>query len=400
VETELKIQKRAIDLAVAAGRKRMSQRTGFIHFFPGEEQAADTIPLYENVCFALALFRQRSVEAVREGKDLLERLFAFQGAEGNFPVYLHEYPRCYDPWMALKIAPALFQIERHFGSVIGSDAKGKIASALDRAIRFSENRPRPPVWEHRLQKLLQREAVFTPSTQEEWFHWIVSEQLGSRPFPAEIPYQPLLQAFVGGSEIQEKGEPRPFPLEWALAESEGFSPRLLKDHPAAIQSALVFSVEGASYLPASPVSITAGRILWNGAGKLHSFSLPGANWRGSGQAFFDLPTGVEPEKGDLIEAAAFCDISPETSISVGGRKGTVFRLGEMVRIETPGLSFGLTFSLEAGQGEFCGQISRANRPAQTACRGSLLYEAFDWQIALRTLRRSGPCRISLALEGL
>lgn len=394
---DLKIEKRAVDLAIAAGRKRLSPRTGLVHLFAADENASDTIPLYENFCFALALFRHRSVESVLEGKEVVERLLAFQGAEGNFPIYLHDFPRCYDPWMALKIAPILAQIERHFGSVIPAETKKKIGSALERAIRFSVARERPPIWEHRFQNLLGNRAPFSPETPEEWFHWIVSEQLGSKTIHAEIPYHPLLQAFIGGQEIQEKGEPRPSPIEWALAEAGGFSERLLKDHPAVIQSALLFPVEGAKYLPEEAVYWRGGRILWKGASKLHSFSAPGGKWTSPNEVVFDLPAHAEPEKGDLIEAAVFCDLSPETQVSIEGIKGTVFKLQETVRIDTPNLMLSLQFTLLEGAGEFSGQISRANRPSQTACRGPLLYEAFDWKIALRTLRRTGPSRIGLRI---
>ena len=41
---------------------------------------------------------------------------------------------------------------------------------------------------------------------------------------------------------------------------------------------------------------------------------------------------------------------------------------------------------------------RANRPAQTACKGDLLYEAFDWRVAMRTLRRSPDCLIAVSMK--
>lgn len=391
--------KRLVDLAVSAGRKRQSPRTGFIHFFPAEETISDTIALFENFCFVVALFRQKSVESILEGKELLEKLLAFQTPEGNFPIYLHEFPKCYDPWMALRVAPVLVQIERRFGTVIGSDLKEKITASLARLLKFAESRARPAVWEHRFLKLQGKDADFTPSSHDDWFLWLISEQLDLSPAFREIPYHPDLQAFIGGAEIQEKGEPRPVPIEWVLAESEGFSERLLRDHPAMLHSALLFPIESPSVLPrTSCLLIQDGvRLLWREK-KLHSFSVPQGIFKEPGKVFFELKGPVFVEKGDLIEAAAFCDISPETELTIEGKKGTVFQLGDPIEIRTPLLTIELKFELLEGSGDFCGQISRKNRPAQIACKGALLYEAFDWQIALRTLRRSPDCLVALSIK--
>ena len=82
---------------------------------------------------------------------------------------------------------------------------------------------------------------------------------------------------------------------------------------------------------------------------------------------------------------------------IKGVKGTIFQFGDPVTIRTPTLTLRLQFDLIAGMGDFCGHIFRANRPTQVACKGALLYEAFDWQIGMRTLRRSGPCQIRVSI---
>lgn len=126
---ELKKRLKASDLAVAAGRKRQSPRTGFVHLFAADETATDTVPIYENFCFALALFRQKTGESVLEGKELIERLLAFQTETGSFPIYLHDYPRCWDPLMPLKIASLLLILVRHFSPVLGEELREKIDRA-------------------------------------------------------------------------------------------------------------------------------------------------------------------------------------------------------------------------------------------------------------------------------
>ena len=392
--------KRAVDLAVAAGRKRQSPRTGFVHLFPNEETFADTIPIFENFCFAMALFRQKSVESIREGKELIERLLAFQTAEGNFPIYLHDFPRCYDHWMGLKVAPILLQIQRRFGNVVGAELKEKMSLAYENLMRFAAMRNRPPLWEHRYLKLQGKEFSFQPVAHEEWFHWLVSEQLNALASCPKLPYHPAFQAFIGGSESQEKGEPRPVAIEWALAEKQGFSERLLRDHPAVLQSAILFPIEPEGYVfPDSAYHVIPeeARILWKGR-KLHSFSAPKGKMREPNKIFFDLSEPFIEEKGDLVEAAVFSDISSETEVTIGGKKGTVFSLGDSIEITTPSLTIKLRFDLVEGEGDFCGHISRANRPAQTACKGAFLYEAFDWRIAMRTLRRSSGCQIVASIQ--
>ncbi len=66
---------KAIELALKAGRKRQSTLTGFVHYCSEHpEKSSETIPTYENFCFALALLRSRIAENVLEAKALLEKL--------------------------------------------------------------------------------------------------------------------------------------------------------------------------------------------------------------------------------------------------------------------------------------------------------------------------------------
>ena len=129
---ELKKQIRAVDLALAACRKRQSPRTGFVHLFAGEESSPDTIPIYENFLFAFALFRQKTAESVLEGKELVERLIGFQTECGNFPTYLHDFPRCWDHSLPLKVAPIAVQLLRAFGSVLGAELKALLEKSIEK----------------------------------------------------------------------------------------------------------------------------------------------------------------------------------------------------------------------------------------------------------------------------
>jgi hypothetical protein len=373
---ELKKQIRAIDLAVLAGQKRCSPRTGFVHLYPNEE-FTDTIPLYENFCFALALFRQKTAESVSLGKELIAKLLAFQTEEGNFPTFLHDFPRCYDFHMSLKIAPILIYLLRLFPTILG-DLKPKIEAALAKTLAKP---PQKPLFENRYRACcgLPLVAVDTSSFSAlDWTEWLITAQLAGETH-LTLPYDSSLQLLQVPTrlEVQEKGEPRPNPIEWLLAEGQ-YSARHLRDHPHQLLSAPLFPI---SYTQA-PLLDTSYTRYWKGS-TLHSLYGQGS--------IFDLPEGVELGRSDLFEVSFFSDISEETQLFINGKKATSFRLGDSIEIQTPTLTLTLRFELTEGEGDFCGHVFRANRPTQIM-KG---YEAYDWQIGLRTLRRSPRAQITV-----
>jgi hypothetical protein len=148
----------------------------------------------------------------------------------------------------------------------------------------------------------------------------------------------------------------------------------------------------------TPQSQGGSRLLWGG-NKLHSLVVPNGEVLSEGKKIiFHLDEEPRLERNDLFEAFIFCDLSSETEILIQGKTGTVFYFGEVVQIKTPLLEIEAVFTLLEGEGDFCGQISKANRPSQIACQRELLHEVFDWQIGLRTLRRSKFCKIQLTLS--
>ena len=184
-ETIIK-RKRCIDLSLAACRKRQSPRTKFVHYFEGPGEHADTIPLYENFCFVLALYRQKTVEAVLEGKDLLERLLAFQASDGNFPIYLHEFPNCQSSLQRLKIVPLLIQLERYFSSVISSDIKEKLSLAIEKCLCVSSENL-SDLWKFRYDMCKESRSAIAIKPEKDWTHWLISRQLTKEPILLEAP---------------------------------------------------------------------------------------------------------------------------------------------------------------------------------------------------------------------
>ncbi len=133
--------RKLIDLSVASGNKHLSTQTDYIHlkYHALNEDSHLTIPLVENFLYALALFRTKSVENVTKAKGMVEKLLHFQSPQGNFPVYLHEYPECKDNYLSIQLLPPLYWILQNFSQVLGGDLKAKIENALLKLLKYTLN---------------------------------------------------------------------------------------------------------------------------------------------------------------------------------------------------------------------------------------------------------------------
>jgi hypothetical protein len=379
------------ELAYQAGKKRQSLRTGFIH---GSEIFSDTVSFYDNFCFVYALLAQRKTESILEAKTLLLRLLAFQSSEGNFPIQLHDYPRCYDPYLGLKIAPLLLRSLDAYGQVLGPDCRDKIDLALQQIFAFYADKLLPPLWDYRRQICLRQfPGPIVVPVEDLWEHWI-SEQFIKIP-TCDFFFQ-TLGLVPALSKNQDHLEPVPHLIEWACASAAGeFASRLAKDHPTQVQLAALEKVELLNPQLVSHFLAEPFKLYWND-GSLHTLILVAENIAVNSKSIVvELPSEVEFGREDLYEVAFFSDAAPEIRLQIDGLRGTVFELGQQVQIATPHFLIKLQFDLVSGEGNFCGQIVRSNRPEQIACVGLLQHETFDWKIGLRTLRRSSPCTIQI-----
>lgn len=121
-----------IDTALSACREFQSGQTGFVHhnYAPYDAERADTIPVYENVCFALTLMRRRVADTIQEGRDLLAKILEFESDSG-FPTYLHEYPRCRSQHLGVHLLQPLFWIVKDFTKILGEELKPRLMKAID-----------------------------------------------------------------------------------------------------------------------------------------------------------------------------------------------------------------------------------------------------------------------------
>ncbi len=111
-----------------------------------------------------------------------------------------------------------------------------------------------------------------------------------------------------------------------------------------------------------------------------------------GEFLIHLPE--EHLEEDALEIRCFLNIHEENKINI---KATTFRLGETVEIFSKDLKIELSF--HSDEGNYLGHISQANRPHS---KNVSIFDAYDWQIALRTIRRpvSATLRANLKIISL
>lgn len=124
-----------IERALQAGRRFQGVHTQCVHYNALDPESRETIPVYENALFALALLKSRTAETVAEARVILERILYHQShppsvTAGNFPIYFHESPHCYSRWMGAKLFAPLYAIYKGFHTVLGDELRQKTSSAL------------------------------------------------------------------------------------------------------------------------------------------------------------------------------------------------------------------------------------------------------------------------------
>jgi hypothetical protein len=214
-------------------------------------------------------------------------------------------------------------------------------------------------------------------------------------------WHPTLHTALAIQE-QEKTEPRCTLFDLFMSDyHRNYPQRLLNDHPVHLRASLVHTLS--TPLPSSdsaiPQQILSSHprqpyaLYWGSSTHLHSLTCEIKNnpcqieLLSQGALFTYVLLAGEEES----EIAFFCNLHPEHSLLISGRKATSFGLQERVEIHSGSYVFVLNFSLEEGEGVFFGHLSRGNRPLQIAAHGDRRYDAYDWQITLRSIRRAKLC---------
>jgi hypothetical protein len=420
------MKRKPVELNLAAAKKRKSAQTGFVHYchasLPGERH--DTIPLYENFCYALGLLRSRTSEHVLEAKSLLEKLAAFE-AGGNFPIYLHEYPECKDRSLSLHILPILFWTLRDFRLVLGEALCTQLEELVERILLHAERvhgeRPLSAAawnkWKAYASPDQIADQVFT--TAEDWAHYLIALQIahvkGSDISNALATvggrWHSHLHAFLGPN-LQEGTEPEVTLFDLFLGHSQhSYAARALVDHPIHLQASLVHPIQSVhsaktgSFEQVITDDSRQGYVAFWGDGKMthslccdHRKSVMKADLMENGaELLFTLPEGWEPSEQPEMPLSLFCNLSDVHALFINGQKATAFQLGDLIEISTEGRRIGITFSCVEGEGVFFGHLLRANRPTQQSCAGPHRFDAHDWLLAIRTVRRSSHVALKIKI---
>ena len=452
--------RKLIECAIACGRKRLNPQTGFVHHYYQSEgsEVAVTIPTLENMVFALALLRSRNADNILEAKSLLERILPFQ-SEGNFPVYIHDYPLCRDRYLSYQLLPPLYWILSQFHAVLGQELKKKLTSVaqtlLHAALQIQEEKPAPSQLAIKLYasaeafgRYWQEEALKEKGAQglqtldsASWYSpgqlgdWMSALQLAETPNPGF--WQHISNTWDRNScsycgpavkEYQQGFEPQPTLYDLFLGYmTDALSSRALADgihllhgaliqpttqalpEPTVVPCAVTFAIaeRDKSWNQANDKSFHPLRMVWGSPKRLHTFVCQGGNVRSYQSLLEDAAIDFVFELGDPIESddreknreiAFYLDLSDAHRITVNGVAATTFTTADTVCINSGSLALTLTFQVVEGEGTFMGHIMKGNRPAQISLKGDNRFNAYDWQIFLRTVRRTGPSHIRACIH--
>jgi hypothetical protein len=144
------------------------------------------------------------------------------------------------------------------------------------------------------------------------------------------------------------------------------------------------------------------RMVWGEPKRVHTFVCQGGNSltcvpqakEDCIELLFDLADPIEVEDREKSrEIAFYLDLSDTHNLNVSGTPATTFLLHDKIHVRSSCGVFILQFSVVEGEAQFMGHIMKGNRPAQISLKGENRYNAYDWQIFLRTIRRTDTCKV-------
>ncbi|MFV0340624.1 MAG: hypothetical protein ACK5MA_08395 [Parachlamydiaceae bacterium] len=408
------------DLSLKSGRLLQSKETRMLHYYYGkkEQEVDQTTPFYENLLFALALCRTKTVDGVQEAKSLLERLLAYQGDSGLLPVYLHEFPYYHDRYIGAHLLPCFYYLDHFFHPVLGIDLKKPIARLAEATKQVVAEMPLPlkakamgalvALGFEKPERFPEGKPDWTPHDMGDW---LLGLALAKRPFPKELNWNGSISCFTGpwkGVQF-ESGKLAPTLYDLFMLRSTA----ALKPHPVWLQGALLLPREEAmndptpcqNYAIASLEAPNEGYsrgdypfyIAWGSEGyslALHPGELKQVKHKDS---YLQIALGQLPPFDDKEKAREVILSISESSkplIKVNGAPATTFKPGDCVEIDAKGAHLELRFEIE-GKGTFLGHLSRGNRPTEWVNAGKDRFNAYEVQLALRSIEREENAHVVL-----
>lgn len=89
-----------------------------------------SVPVFENILYALGLLKTKSVEHIQEGRELLSKLLAFQNAAGLFPRSIFDFPVLVDTHVSVETGLVLRHIEALGPIILGGALLEKVQLSI------------------------------------------------------------------------------------------------------------------------------------------------------------------------------------------------------------------------------------------------------------------------------
>jgi len=142
------------------------------------------------------------------------------------------------------------------------------------------------------------------------------------------------------------------------------------------------------------------KLLWGNKQRAHTFVCQGGdaiaiNFESNEIIFHLEGNGEFEDREKAREIQFFLDVDQEQEFLVSDQKASTFTMQDVVIIKDKQLELDLSFEVLEGEGRFFGHRMLGNRPAQLENKGEARFDAYDWQVFLRTLNRSEKCRVKI-----
>jgi hypothetical protein len=439
--------RKLIHLASEYGKKMVSPQTGYLHYYGFSASVHMTIPFLDNLHLALLWMRMHTVELVQAGKVLLDNLLKFE-TEGNFPVFLHEYPLCKDEYLPHKVYLPLAFIYKEFGPVLGQELRLKVQAALDRVHTYCEANVSISKLLHykmlcaqRLMGKLEKTPVFDghylmPEMHAEaaLAYYLTESSLKGQKLwdDLEKGWHTTTAAFAGPVRMgsQNKLYPQITAYELLMWYLQGEVPHrtdLLESHSLLWASMLPLCCKDpVPHNAFNPIAITVADkptalqsnedyrfhplyILWGSSAQPTTFTcqiepqvrVTGNHSNGRTELLFTFEEEFSGNDDDKAKEVNFYftrlpDQHP--IMTVNGIKASIFEEKDLFTIEYKDLNIKMHFEVLDDQGRFVAHLLPGNRPSQLVNFGGERFSVFDWQILLRTVTRNVDTKLKVIIE--
>lgn len=375
------------------------------------------VPIFENLCYALALVRSRQKEHAIVAQKLLKRLLIFHTKKG-FPLYLHDFPHVRDSNLHHKVAFVLRLFVEEHEIALGERLHHRLKKHLERY------------------KELLIETPFRSKDLGDDFCFLSKDELEAALEKYALFWHPDLGCYVGplDHEYYSKNTPNLSLFDyWMASYYKAYPQRFSEKALLQLQASLIPYLENTSQAQYGSYESCRGtesyqivntpfsslffykkwigisfdqpfkglhlmRYLWKMDERLYHIVCQSYHLQMESvleEAKLTMIYTYPENKGDVeSELEFFMTKYPKLSWNINDQKANTFKFGDTLEFLTPeGSKIEFRFSLEEGEGQFLGHITFGNRPSQLE-KG---FEAHDIRLFLRTLRRSGPVKVKVEM---